>query len=299
MSLATSLVAIGWEPEIRGILTVVIGFVVLCGSVYLLLGTNIGARLGFLVALTGLMGWMVLMGMVWWIYGIGLRGTDPSWEGVEGVTVLQDSQALVSAGALDGLPAIPDDADATERAAIVTDQFLAEDWVTLDPSSPGFGQAQASANVFVEEEGAFAAGQYQVTQVFDTGGDRWPKINDSLDFLAFFHTPHYVVAEVTTIEPTRTEPGRAPASPVFDEERQRVYVYMIRDLGTVRQPAAVLTIGGGAIFLALCYLLHRRDRTLRENLAMPIETSEPTPVEATTSSADAADDREPVGASSS
>ena len=31
----------------------------------------------------------------------------------------------------------------------------------------------------------------------------------------------------------------------------------------------MLTIGGGAIFLALCYLLHRRERFLRQNLAMP------------------------------
>ena len=31
----------------------------------------------------------------------------------------------------------------------------------------------------------------------------------------------------------------------------------------------VLTIGGGAIFLALCYLLHRRERFMRRNLAMP------------------------------
>ena len=42
------------------------------GSVYLILGTNIGARLGFLVALCGLAGWMALMGGIWWIY-IGLK----------------------------------------------------------------------------------------------------------------------------------------------------------------------------------------------------------------------------------
>ncbi|MDG2040432.1 MAG: hypothetical protein P8J30_08125, partial [Ilumatobacter sp.] len=44
------------------------------------------------------------------------------------------------------------------------------------------------------------------------------------------------------------------------------YVYMIRDLGARRQPAVVLTIGGGAIFLALCYMLHRRDRQLDANI---------------------------------
>ena len=42
---------------------------------------------------------------------------------------------------------------------------------------------------------------------------------------------------------------------------------MIRDLGARRQPAVVLTIGGGAVFLALCYLLHRREKILRENLS--------------------------------
>ena len=42
---------------------------------------------------------------------------------------------------------------------------------------------------------------------------------------------------------------------------------MIRDLGARRQPAVVLTIGGGGIFLALCYLLNRRDKILAENLA--------------------------------
>jgi hypothetical protein len=42
---------------------------------------------------------------------------------------------------------------------------------------------------------------------------------------------------------------------------------MVRNLGAKRQPATVLTIGGGSIFLALSYLLHRRDRVMDENLA--------------------------------
>ena len=42
-------------------LVVVAGIVLFCGSIYLLLGTNLGARLGFLVAFTGLMGFMVVL----------------------------------------------------------------------------------------------------------------------------------------------------------------------------------------------------------------------------------------------
>ncbi len=105
--------------------------------------------------------------------------------------------------------------------------------------------------------------------MFDIGGDRYPKVNESLDFFAFFHEPHYVLAEAAPIEQVRTEPGRAPVPPTIDDDAQRQYVYMIRDAGNIRQPAMVLTIGGGAIFLALCYLLHRRERFMRRNLAMP------------------------------
>ncbi len=269
-----ALLAIGWEPELRGLLTVIMGVVVLMGSIYLILATNMGARLAFLVALTGLAGWMMLMGITWWIYGIGLRGPDPTWEAVPGATVLQDSGALRAGGVLEQLPPIPDDATFSDEAELVADQFIDEGWVVLDKASPAFGQAQASASVFLEEEGAFTAGQFEITEIFDIGGERYPKINDTLDFVAFFHEPHYVVAEAAALEQVRTEPGRAPVVLEVDENRQRQYVYMIRDLGARRQPAVVLTIGGGMVFFGLCYLLHRRERILRENLAMPASTPE-------------------------
>ena len=50
----STLLAIGWEPEIRGAIVVMIGVVVLMGSVYLILGSNVGARLGLLISLAGL-----------------------------------------------------------------------------------------------------------------------------------------------------------------------------------------------------------------------------------------------------
>jgi len=49
MSSALTL-AVTWDPFIRGIIVVLIGVGVLCGSVYLLLLTNLGARLGFLIS---------------------------------------------------------------------------------------------------------------------------------------------------------------------------------------------------------------------------------------------------------
>lgn len=293
-----SLLAIGWEPELRGLLTVVIGVVILCGSVYGILATNMGGRLAFLVALTALFGWMMLMGAVWTVYGIGLRGPDPSWQAVPGQGVLQDVDALGSAGVLDPNADVPDDATPPESSEIVADEFLEQGWVVLDPAEPAFGQAQAAATELLIEEGAFAAGQFQVVRVFDTGGERYPKINESLDFLAFFHTPHYVVAEAASLVPVREEPGRAPATPVIDETRESQYVYMIRDLGARRQPAIVTAIGSAIIFFALCWLLNRRDRVLKENLAQPlppVEVEGPPPGD-DSSDADDAAEREKVGA---
>lgn len=77
--MSTILAAIAFDPNIRGVLVVLTGVVVLPGGVYLLLATNTGVRTGFLIAITCLTGWMFAMGAIWWTYGIGLKGKDPSW----------------------------------------------------------------------------------------------------------------------------------------------------------------------------------------------------------------------------
>jgi hypothetical protein len=264
VSVLADVVAITWEPELRGILITIIAVGLFCGSIYLVLATNLGARLGFLVALTGLAGWMTLMGIIWMIYGIGLKGPDPSWAEVPGRTVLQDSDALYQADVFGHRVEVPEDATFTEEAELVADRFTEEGWVQLSEDAPAFGQAAAAAGEFLEEAGAFAAGEFQAVRVFDTGGERYPMIGD-FDLFAFFHRPHYAVVEVAPLVPLRTEPGRAPAAAEIDESRQRQYVYMIRDLGARRQPAAVLTLGSGLVFLTGCWLLHRRDRALDAN----------------------------------
>ena len=73
------LAAIAFDPAIRGVLVVLVGVVVLFGSIYLILATNTGLRGGFLIAMAGLAGWCFSMGIFWWIYGIGMIGAAPSW----------------------------------------------------------------------------------------------------------------------------------------------------------------------------------------------------------------------------
>ncbi len=270
MTVAIELLAIGWKPELRGLLIVIIAVVTLCGSVYLLLATNLGVRLGFLIALAGLTGWLMLMGIIWSIYGIGLKGPEPSWDAIPGRTVLQSSEALYQAGVLDSPVPVSEDMSFPDEAAKVEQQFQTEGWTPLAEEDPGFGQASSAAAVFLEETGAFSAGEFKTVNVFDTGGERFPKIG-AFDLLAFWHRPHYAVVEVAPLVPTRTEPGRAPPAAVIDDTRQHQYVYMTRNLGARRQPAFALTLGAGTIFLILCWLLHRRERVLVANRsAVPV-----------------------------
>ena len=282
----SSVLAIGWQPELRGILITIIAVFTFCGSVYFILSTNLGARLGFLVAFAALAGWIFIMGAIWWTYGKGLLGPDASWAPVSGRTVLT-TDTLGGDGPLDAPVVVDANADATATAAAVADQFVSEGWRQLESSVPSFQQSGAAASVLLEESKALANGEFQVVNVFDKGGQRSPQLfNGKLDFLAFFHTPHYAVVEVAPLVKQRDEPGRAPAKPEIDTTRERRYIYMIRDLGAKRKPAGFITVGSLAVFLMLCYLLHTRDRRVlanRSQRALPAQTSPPqtTPVQAT------------------
>jgi hypothetical protein len=259
-----ALLAVNFEPQIRGIIIVAIAVGVLIGGTYLVVGTNLGARLGFLVVLAGFFGWMAIMGSIWWVYGIGLVGRAPAWQPGEPTTIVRSSDLLDDAEIM--LTPMKPSGDAVADAASASIALQSEGWLLLQESDPRRGQAVASADEIIQNQAEeFALGEYLSVAVYDKGGERWPKINESLDFFAFFHEPHYSLVEVAPIVPQRVEPGRAPARPVVDETQPRRYVYMLRDLGAKRQPSIFVTIGSTIIFLLLCRLLHVRDLRLREN----------------------------------
>src|SRR5471032_420207 len=75
-----------WDPTIIGILAPVAGVFLFCGSVYLLLSTNLGARLGFLVAASAVTGFMVLLSTLWLTTNTPLespKGRAAAWKLVE------------------------------------------------------------------------------------------------------------------------------------------------------------------------------------------------------------------------
>ncbi|MEM7141540.1 MAG: hypothetical protein AAF548_10955 [Actinomycetota bacterium] len=370
MQLIELLAGLGWDPEIRGFLAVLCGVVVLMGSVWLLLATNSGTRLGTLLAGAGFFGWMAIMGAIWWIYGIGYVGDRPTFNELEIVEsdidgtgehllfaendtaeslqsqdlptayelVLaarddveaefgadafgDDWESVVPAGDQDFVAEVriaweefglitADDltADAIEgmgenetaeglaaeetaknqattlselRAtapSIISDDEAYGDWRLL--STAEMGEAQASAIAFVLESQDYnfgAATEFKILNGYASGGkdglpedpsrfDRiWTQIESALTIK---HPTGYAIIQIqaVTSESIDNLPGLAPQRPVADSEEPVISIVMVRDLGNLRQLPAFVTIGSLLIFLALCYMLHERDKVLMERRA--------------------------------
>ncbi len=107
ISAVSALGAISFDNEIRGLLTVLLGSAILMGSVWLIISTNTGFRLGTLIAISAIFGWTVMMAFIWSLYGIGLQGARPTWE-VQAIHIgnpsVTDNEANPPPEILDDLP---------------------------------------------------------------------------------------------------------------------------------------------------------------------------------------------------
>ncbi|MGI9624456.1 MAG: hypothetical protein ACR2PK_16615 [Acidimicrobiales bacterium] len=387
MTLLHTLAGISWEPEIRGILVVLVGSAVLMGSIWLILATNIGARLGTLNALAAFFGWMVIMGLVWWIYGGNvLRGEDPTWEPTEvvfgdldeavtgDVSDLADSSLPAAAGLVEQYcPGLVDATVELQRARVVENnldltlatfyvapegseycnneqlgELLAVDAETLeeelrarnealDPDDPRYlteeeldafvevaiddeirklnqltlsglvtvspglvaaaeadgvivlvdwnlvsnadaGEAQTTAGAFLIEgnNSPFdSAADFIVLDTFQQGGkperasgSTWDRLaNEFRNTVVFWHPTNTIVVQVVRTLDKEPVAGQAPPFAEIDQDAEVVSVVMVRDLGSRRLPAALITLGSLTIFLVLIWMLHARDIELRRRVA--------------------------------
>jgi hypothetical protein len=236
--------ALTWEPELHGLLVVVIALVLLPGSVYLLIATNLGARVGFLIAVAGFFGWMTIMAIVWTIYGIGLKGNAPSWQVL---TMVNGDVATSPNLVLDAFP------HGWQKLATDTPQ-AAEAVAAADPSLA----PPASAG----KTGPYAtSSDYIAVGAYDKGGEKYlPGWLHAPNIIAFKHKPHYFVLQVEKVKQQPTVPGQPPPKAVPDNGAPVTSVLMERNLGTLRQPAAVIALFSLVLFSVSCYVLHRRDK---------------------------------------
>lgn len=243
--------ALTWEPQIKGALYVIVAVLTLCGSCYLILATNVGARLGFLLAGAGLFGFLATIGVLWWVYAIGPTGATPSWT-AEGIVT---GDLARSAN-----PALGD---------------FPKGWEKLEPSDP----AVADAQPVVDSQLVSAPGQrrlfansteFQIVAAYKKGGDTFGPLGLNFRPFNLFHKPHYLMIQVQKMLPS--EPGQ-PREP--DPSEEPVSVVMLRDLGSERLNPAVFCISTFALFLLFCHQLHTRDKELMAAREAGTRTPEP------------------------
>lgn len=277
MSLSTTLVAaLSWDPQIRGALIVLTSFVILPGSVYLLLATNTGAKLGFLLAAAGLTGWMAVMGWIWVVYGIGIKGAAPAWHPEEVVTGEIAREATLEA--TEGFPAkwrtLPQGDPVLGDATAAADAVLApseggdaahgggEEANSIDPVFEGLddyvlvgGYAKGGENFWIP-----GGGLSSPSEVGNPGKNPFAKLVNRLQ-RGPFHAPHYAVIQVRpVIEQAPATGGAAPPRPVPDLTKPVTSVVMVRDLGSLRFPSLMVAISMSIVFALVANALHRRDK---------------------------------------
>jgi hypothetical protein len=290
-----TLAGIAWDPQIRGFLAFAVGVVVLIGSVYLLLVTNLGLRLGFMLAAAAIFGWLTIMGGVWWTYGtIGMLGEINHWEVKETVYPGLDNAALDEAHGLDtsGLPPSQELNDLTdeELSKVRADlEANLDGWRLLPESNPSFGEAKAAVDEYFlahpdAQLGIEDATDYITVYSFERGGkEQLPENPSRLDrivkklkttFVQLRHPPRYALIQVQPVVQEVAEPGKPPPVPEADAAKPVVSVIMERNLGDRRLPGAMLTVFSGIMFAVLCTQLHRRDQRVAEVRSLVPATTE-------------------------
>lgn len=259
-TLAVTLAGISWKPEIRGVLTVAIAVTILCGSVVLLLGTNMGTRLGFLVALTGLFGWMTILGGVWWMYGKGPLGAAPSWQ------VIEINTGDLSEAQLEEISSDPELSNWRELPASDPDRAEAQATVDAELTTSDNARFEATTD-YVSIDGWSYGGKPIRTDNSLFGRFKWT----ITDALRVDNPTHYAIIQVQPSIETQAIPGQAPPTPTADPSQPVISVVMVRNLGDLRFPSALVTVASLIVFLILCWRLHRREQLLQEHLAEAAE----------------------------
>jgi hypothetical protein len=230
----------------------------------MLLVTNTGAKIGFVLAATGLSGWIFVMAVIWAIYGIGMKGREPHWKVTEAV---QGSVGGATLEELEGFPRRWTEATGSDRvraeAQAAADAFLVPTAEAEGAHGGGGGGAEEEPPRFTSP--FRTTGEYIVTGIHHRWGTDDGEDNELFTIgkhkFYFRHAPHYALVQVQPVL-EQDETGGAPAEPRPDPSQPPVNVVMVRDLGSVRQPPLMIALVSGIVFGVCCYWLHDRDKRI-------------------------------------
>jgi hypothetical protein len=252
-----------WDPQLRGFLIFLTGVIVLPGSMFLLLSTNMGAKIGFVLAAAGLSGWVFLLSIVWIIYGTGMKGNPPSWDVKEILT-----------------------GDVAAHTALPAVRNFPAGWRLVKTGDPSLAPAQSSADHFLTPAAAPAEGapkppkfvppfkttqDYVTVAAYTKGGHNYlfrigsHRVRFSIRHHLFYikHDPHYYIIRVQPSLSSVTLAGAAPTLPAADVTQPITTVIMIRNEGSLREPNVFICLSAFLVFAVCTSFLHRRDKAIQ------------------------------------
>ncbi len=258
-----------WYPTILGFLVVFFALALFCGSIWLLLGTNLGARLGFLISFTAVTGFMVILTLLWLTTASPLntiKGRIPGWEPIEITKTPAEAKTaairtIEVAGTKVGQTKAADVKAAVDAALITKEEVIAE------------GPLPDDANKFARYD---LVTDYAITNTYELGGSN----PNPLDF-ELKHEPLYAVAEFCTVEDPGLPFGVAPPKNATCDDASDLNGFIVfeRDLGSIRVPPLVAFGGSVLLFVLGLLFLHWRERDEQEAEKRAAGTSvEPVPV---------------------
>jgi hypothetical protein len=255
-----------WNPTMIGLLTVLCAVGLFCGSVYLLLSTNLGARLGFLVASAGLTGFMVLLTTLW-LSTSGSptgnsdldppHGDSPSWKVLEIIDAPANAQAagvheiatkgttITSAACTVDEPPKACELITQVKPAIDGALVTAAPIAGEEPPKQPFAQFGASTDYLIDFDGYTS---------YEIGGGAKNVL---------WHSPRYVAIQLCAVRK-----GATP--PVCDPLKDTQYAILERDLGAVRLPVVGYWFLSVILFLLSLLGLHwyEQDERARKRAAL-------------------------------
>jgi hypothetical protein len=251
-----------WDPLILGVLVTIAAVALFIGTIYAILGTNVGARLGFLITFTGLCGFMVVLSILWITTASPLntlRGQIPAWDVQEVVPSLSDaSPEQVADIEQDG-----EEADLTQAAEIkatVDEALVTQEETPTEPVDP--------------EENEFAefseVTDFTTTDTLVVGGSDPNPLK-----LEFTHVPQYAAVQYCEVLDVEVPFGEAPPEPECDADSENQgWIILERNLGSLRLPPVMALIIFTILFGVGLLALHWREKDEMEAAA----EKQPTPV---------------------
>lgn len=251
-----------WYPLTLGWLVVIAGIGMFFGSTYLLLTTNLGARLSFLVIGAVAAGFLVVLSALWSTTATPLnvfKGRQSEWKAVEIVQTEKSSN-------VEAVQTIREKGEKLSSTEFANVKAAADTILAVSAAGSEVEKPESVAD-------DLPTSAVLVQSIYSIGGS-----NPNPLHFEFSHTPQYAAVEFCQLDEGKAATAFRNTCDTSEEAAANSKVLILeKDLGSLRQPPMFLFLGSSVMFIIFLLALHWRDNDLREAKQGSGDEDSPTP----------------------